>query len=74
METKDTKVQGLITSAMGKIHEMADANAILGDPVKLEGGVTVIPVSKVAYGFAGAARICRQSRKRSFSAAAAVRG
>lgn len=53
MENKDTKVQALITSAMGKIHEMADANAILGEPVKLEGGVTVIPVSKVSYGFAG---------------------
>ncbi len=53
MDTKNTKVQELITSAMGKIHEMADANAILGDPVKLDGGVTVIPVSKVSYGFAG---------------------
>ncbi|MCM1577763.1 MAG: GerW family sporulation protein [Ruminococcus sp.] len=53
MDKNNTKVQELITSAMGKIHEMADANAILGEPVKLDGGVTVIPVSKVSYGFAG---------------------
>ncbi|MGN1089755.1 MAG: GerW family sporulation protein [Huintestinicola sp.] len=48
----DTKVKDLVTSAMGKIHEMTDANTIMGDPVTLDGGVTVIPVSKVSYGFA----------------------
>lgn len=49
----DTKVKELITASMDKIHEMADANTIMGKPVKLDGGVTVIPVSKVSYGFAG---------------------
>ncbi|MBQ7784325.1 MAG: GerW family sporulation protein [Oscillospiraceae bacterium] len=49
----DTKVKELVTSAMSKIHEMADANTIMGEPVKLDGGVTIIPVSKVSYGFAG---------------------
>lgn len=48
----DTKVKDLVTSAMSKIHEMADANTIMGTPVKLDNGVTVIPVSKVSYGFA----------------------
>ena len=48
----DTKVKELVTSAMSKIHEMADANTIMGEPVKLDGGVTIIPVSKVSYGFA----------------------
>lgn len=49
----DTKVKELITASMDKIHEMADANTIMGKPVKLDGGVTIIPVSKVSYGFAG---------------------
>jgi sporulation protein YtfJ len=49
----DTKVKELITASMDKIHEMADANTVMGKPVKLDGGVTVIPVSKVSYGFAG---------------------
>lgn len=48
----DTKVKDLVTSAMGKIHEMTDANTIMGDPLTLDGGVTIIPVSKVSYGFA----------------------
>lgn len=49
----DTKVKELITASMDKIHEMADANTIMGTPVQIEGGVTIIPVSKVSYGFAG---------------------
>lgn len=49
----DTKVKDLITSAFGKIHEMSDASTIMGEPLKLEGGITIIPVSKVSYGFAG---------------------
>lgn len=49
----DTKVKDLITSSISKVHELGDANTIMGTPVKLEGGVTIIPVSKVSYGFAG---------------------
>lgn len=49
----DTKVKDLITSSMSKIREMADANTIMGTPVNLDNGVTIIPVSKVSYGFAG---------------------
>lgn len=48
----DTKVKELITASMDKIHEMADANTIMGEPVRID-GVTIIPVSKVSYGFAG---------------------
>lgn len=48
----DTKVKELVTSAMSKIHEMGDANTIMGKPLTLENGVTIIPVSKVSYGFA----------------------
>ncbi len=48
----DTKVKELVTSVMGKIHEMADANTIMGEPVKLDNNVTIIPVSKISYGFA----------------------
>lgn len=50
--SEQTKVKELVSAAMDKVHEMADANTILGDPVKLDKGVTIIPISKVAYGFA----------------------
>ncbi len=48
----DTKVKDLVASAIGKIHELSDANTIIGDPIKADGGITIIPVSKVSYGFA----------------------
>ena len=49
---EQTKVRELVSTAMTKIHEMADTNTMLGDPVKVEGGVTIIPISKISYGFA----------------------
>ena len=37
---------------MKKIKELVNANTIIGDPITTPDGTTVIPVSKVAYGFA----------------------
>ena len=48
----DTKVKDLVSSAIGKIHELSDADTIIGNPIKAEGNITIIPVSKVSYGFA----------------------
>jgi len=48
----DTKVKDLVSSAIGKIHEMSDADTVIGKPIKIDGGITIIPVSKVSYGFA----------------------
>lgn len=36
-----------------KIKTMADANTVIGDAIHTPEGVTLIPVSKVKYGFAG---------------------
>ncbi|MDE6763758.1 MAG: sporulation protein YtfJ [Oscillospiraceae bacterium] len=48
----DTKVKDLVSSAIGKIHELSDADTVIGNPIKIDGGITIIPVSKVSYGFA----------------------
>ncbi|MBQ7989640.1 MAG: sporulation protein YtfJ [Oscillospiraceae bacterium] len=50
--SEQTKVKELVSAAMDKVHEMADANTILGNPVKVDKGVTIIPICKVSYGFA----------------------
>lgn len=66
----DTKVKDLVNASMSKIHEMADANTVLGNPLKLDGGVTVIPVSKVSYGFAsGGSDLPSKSGKELFGGA-----
>ncbi len=48
----DTKVKDLVATAIGKIHELSDADTIIGNPIKADGDITIIPVSKVSYGFA----------------------
>ena len=43
----------MMDTTMGKIREMIGANAIVGDPVQAGDGVTILPISKVSFGFAG---------------------
>ena len=52
MSGKNTPVSELLGISIEKIKEMADVNAIIGEPIKLADGTTIIPVSKVSYGFA----------------------
>lgn len=39
-------------TTMSKIREMVDVNTIVGTPIKTDDGITLIPVSKVSFGFA----------------------
>lgn len=51
MEEKH-QIQGLMGVTMEKIREMVDVQTIIGDPIVVSEQVTIIPVSKVSYGFA----------------------
>ena len=42
----------LMTTTMQKIREMVDVNSIIGTPITVQDGLTLIPVSKVSFGFA----------------------
>ena len=52
MAEKNNDVQGLLGVSMDKIKQMVDVNTIIGEPITVPGGTVLIPVSKVAYGFA----------------------
>ena len=45
-------IQGLMGTTMEKIRDMVDVNTIIGDPIVTQDGTTIIPVSKVSFGFA----------------------
>ena len=45
-------IQGIMNVTMDKIHEMVDANTIIGKAITTEDGTTILPVSKVSFGFA----------------------
>ena len=40
-------------TTMQKVREMIDANTIVGEPITTPDGITLIPVSKLSFGFAG---------------------
>ena len=48
---KKTPLNDLLRSTMEKIHEMVDTNTIVGQPINTADGVTLIPISKVSFGF-----------------------
>jgi sporulation protein YtfJ len=41
----------LMEGTMRKIREMIDVNTIVGTPIQTPDGVTLIPISKVSFGF-----------------------
>lgn len=45
-------IQGLMKTAMESIKDMIDVNTIIGDAVETPDGTVIIPISRVAFGFA----------------------
>ena len=43
----------MMSASMSKIREMVDVNTVIGDPIVTEGGLTIIPVTKVSIGYGG---------------------
>ena len=41
----------LMQTAMTSIKDMVDVNTVVGDPVEAHGGATIIPISKVSFGY-----------------------
>lgn len=48
----ETPMKQLIEQAIASINSVADVNTVIGEPVTLPNGVTVVPFSKVSVGFA----------------------
>lgn len=48
----DHPIQGLMQTAMENIKGMVDVNTIVGDAVETPDGSVILPISKVAFGFA----------------------
>lgn len=44
-------IQSLMGTSMESIREMVDVNTVVGDPVQTQDGSTIIPISKVSFGF-----------------------
>ena len=45
-------IESLMMTAMSSIQDMVDVNTIIGEPIETANGITIIPISKVCFGFA----------------------
>lgn len=52
MNEKNHPINDLMSTTMQKIREMVDVNTIVGQPITTPEGMTLIPVSKLSFGFA----------------------
>lgn len=52
MMKEKSSAAGILESTIEKVKDLVNVNTIIGEPMKIDGGVTIIPVSKVTYGFA----------------------
>ena len=59
---KKTPLNDLMRSAMEKVRELADTNAIVGQPITTPDGVTLIPISRISMGMGGGGTIFGKKR------------
>jgi sporulation protein YtfJ len=52
MNQNEHPINDLMETTMAKIREMVDTNTVVGKPIVTDDGVTLIPVSKLSFGFA----------------------
>lgn len=45
-------IEGLMNTAMSNLKDMIDVDTVVGDAIDCGNGTTIIPVSKVSFGFA----------------------
>ena len=50
MENKQP-IESIMSTTMENIRDMVDVNTVIGDPVNTPDGSTVIPISRVSFGF-----------------------
>lgn len=51
MSENNHPINDMMETTMAKIREMVDTNTVVGQPIVTDDGVTLIPVSKLSFGF-----------------------
>ena len=70
---KKSPLNDLMRSTLEKIREMVDTHTIVGQPITTPDGVTLIPISKVSFGFgSGGGDYGKTAPKENFGGASAA--
>ena len=48
----EKSANSILKTTIEKVRDLVDVSTIIGEPITLPDGITIIPVSKVTYGFA----------------------
>ena len=74
MNEKKNAIGAMMEASMGKIREMVDSKTVVGEPIVTADGVTLIPVSRLSFGFGvGSGDYGKQTDKLGAGAGAGVR-
>ncbi len=52
MANNEHPISGLMETTLEKIRQMVDSNTIIGNPINTADGTTILPVSRISFGFA----------------------
>ena len=64
-------VQELMASALEKMRDLVDSNTVIGSPIYTQDGTTILPVSKITFGFvSGGTDFANKTQKDLFGGAA----
>ncbi|MCL2580694.1 MAG: GerW family sporulation protein [Oscillospiraceae bacterium] len=50
--SQQSPISEFTASALSSLRSLVDVNTIVGDPITTAGGVVIIPISKVSFGYA----------------------
>ena len=50
--SQNNNAQELLSASMQNLRELVDVNTVVGEPITTPDGTTIIPISKVSFGFA----------------------
>ena len=68
---RNSSTQEVIANALDKMHELVDSNTVIGSPIKTDSDVTILPVSKITFGFvSGGTDFATEKQKDLFGGAA----
>ena len=68
-------VQEIMASSLEKIRELVDSNTVIGSPIHTQDGTTILPISKISFGFvSGGTDFASKTQKDLFGGAASAGG
>lgn len=68
-------VQEIMASSLEKIRDLVDSNTVIGSPIHTQDGTTILPISKISFGFvSGGTDFASKTQKDLFGGAASAGG